>query len=123
MGLSIYPWHDTLDPGIRDLVMFLHGAGFHTTDSGDGVSKPGGLRSLPYAHVFISVSGDDLIEGSIRLLNEARRFGLTVGEQGASPWYVQATYDPCRGGMLMIAHDPEYHPKADPRVTEAVGAN
>lgn len=31
--------YDDLDPGIVEVVRFLHGHGFETTDSGDGVSK------------------------------------------------------------------------------------
>lgn len=32
--------YDELDPGIREVVRFLNEAGFTTTDSGDGVTKP-----------------------------------------------------------------------------------
>ena len=58
--MSLVPW-DYLDPGIRETVRLLRDAGFETTDSGDGVSKPEVGRCLSFGHVFIEVSPDKLI--------------------------------------------------------------
>lgn len=104
---------DGLDVGIRDLVVYLIGAGFYTTDSGDG-SKVGKVEgALPFKHVFIRVMSGVLQERANDLLNEARRFGLTVGECGTAPWYIQATYDPCADNyaVLMLAENPDYDPE------------
>lgn len=45
-----------LDSGVRDLVIALRSAGYETTDSGDGVSKPqvDGC-TLPFLHVYVRV--------------------------------------------------------------------
>lgn len=77
-----------LDPGIRDLVGHLRTAGFATTDSGDGRSKPPGDDVLPYAHVFI-------VSSEAKLLADAEAAHAFLGGAGARPGFqVQATYDP-----------------------------
>jgi hypothetical protein len=43
-----------LDAGIRDVVLKLRAAGFHTTDSGDGVSKPCDERTFDGPHVCVT---------------------------------------------------------------------
>jgi hypothetical protein len=42
-----------LDPGVRQDVLNLNLAGFQTTDSGDGVSKPANLRAFNIPHIVI----------------------------------------------------------------------
>ena len=50
-----------LDPGIRDVVRYLRGKGYETTDSGDGVSKPASWfetgEALPFPHVVCRHNG------------------------------------------------------------------
>lgn len=50
---------ESLDPGIRDLVVQLRAAGYETTDSGDGVSKSKDWyesgEAIPYPHVVIHI--------------------------------------------------------------------
>ena len=77
-----------LDPGIADVVDGLRAAGFATSDSGDGWSKPYGRDVLPFAHVAVAWTGArQMTEVAIALLQELR----AMGEQTAS---VQATFDP-----------------------------
>lgn len=51
-----------LDPGIRDAVIELTRKGFHTTDSGDGVTKPPERREIDAPHVAVKIEGDDAHE-------------------------------------------------------------
>lgn len=81
-----------LDPGIRRLVVALREAGFETTDSGDGVSKPDVGRVLDVPHVFIVIKPDAMVTESHRLVATLRSFGVRV-----KPGVVQATYDPLDG--------------------------
>lgn len=54
-----YGSEEEMDAGIRDTVRWLRENGFHTTDSGDGVSKfteqPGMAFVLPFPHVVMAV--------------------------------------------------------------------
>lgn len=83
---------ECLDPGIRDLVVMLRAAGFETTDSGDGVSKPAGERVFDYPHVYAVASSPH------RLLYEAHRLQELLGDK----WMVEAVYMP-RNGMALLA--------------------
>lgn len=61
-----------LDPGITRTVVWLRGHGFMTTDSGDGKTKfeKGWTEDdgvLPYPHVAINVSPENLIAETRRL--------------------------------------------------------
>jgi hypothetical protein len=60
---------DDLDPGICKTVNLLCAAGFDTTDSGDGVSKPDMACALPYPHVFAIVDPARMVEEAQRLLD------------------------------------------------------
>jgi hypothetical protein len=69
-----------LDPGIRDLVVALNDAGWQTTDSGDGESKPEDERVFHVRHVVVAdprngASSDDLIDVADHLQRELNRLG------------------------------------------------
>jgi hypothetical protein len=49
------PDYDELDPGIREVVRLLFGAGFGTTDSGDGKTKGEFGADYPHVHIFVPV--------------------------------------------------------------------
>ena len=78
---------DALDPGIRDLVVQLNDAGFSTTDSGDGKSKPAEWyasgEAFPYPHVVCEVSQEQIVK-------ETQRLSEVLGPT----WRVEATYVP-----------------------------
>ncbi len=76
--------YEQIDPGIRDTVRLLRDAGFETTDSGDGVSKPDMVCALDFPHVA-AVCAPHLI------LAEAKRMAEVLEGTG---FVVQATYDP-----------------------------
>lgn len=80
-----------LDPGIRDLVVRLNGAGFVTTDSGDGVSKPEDERVLDFPHVFCASTIATMVADADRL--------LPLLPKG---WRVEASYSPNDGGSVII---------------------
>ena len=50
-----------LDPGIRDLVVYLRSCGFETTDSGDGVSKPDDERVFQVPHIVARIHKSDMV--------------------------------------------------------------
>lgn len=79
--------YKALDPGIRDIVRQLNEAGFETTDSGDGYSKPPLACVLPFPHVAIKSSRDALIE-------DADRVYRWLAEHRRRARFIQATYDP-----------------------------
>ncbi len=85
-----------LDPGIRDVVQQLRAAGFETTDSGDGVSKPADWyedgSALPFPHVWCRVDDREA------LLSEADRLFETLGRR----WDVEATYSPKDGLCILL---------------------
>ena len=90
--------YQQLDPGIRDTVRRLRAAGYQTTDSGDGRSKPQAWfdsgEALPFPHVFIVLPPE---EWDSLLLHAGRVFAL-LGDQ----WRVEATFCP-NDGMVIIA--------------------
>jgi hypothetical protein len=49
------------DPGIRERLARIINAGFVTTDSGDGVSKPSDERALNVPHVVVTCAAGALI--------------------------------------------------------------
>ena len=70
-----------LDPGIRNVVALIRGAGFETTDSGDGVSKlgteqAGCMRTEP--HVVVRVPLGTLERSTDLLVAFLQSLGLTV---------------------------------------------
>jgi hypothetical protein len=74
-----------LDPGIHDTVARLIAAGFRTTDSGDGVSKPRELYdegyALPFPHVFAETKVRSMVQ-------EAHRMAAVLGPE----WAVDLSY-------------------------------
>lgn len=88
----------TLDPGIREVVLALRNAGFDTTDSGDGTSKPPSERAFDQPHVFIRVNPGLLVSEAHRLLSVAPYL----------PNYqrsVEASYDPSNKiGVLALMY-------------------
>lgn len=84
-----------LDPGIRDLVVRLNAAGFVTTDSGDGTSKPKDWfesgDALPYPHVFCKAKAESMI-------SEAHRALQLVQDAG---WLVEVNYRANDGSAVL----------------------
>lgn len=82
--------YDECDPGIRDIVRKVNEAGFTTTDSGDGVSKPadwyqpddhGITEAMPFPHVVATST-------PMSLVSDAERLAAVLG----AGWTVEATY-------------------------------
>lgn len=100
-----------LDPGIRDVVVWLDAHGFRTTDSGDGVTKPAAgwdpefCEDEPHVHMALNKGGS--IERAADLLAlQLREAGIAVVEFGheGGAW-IQASYDPVkRTAMLHLYH-------------------
>lgn len=93
-----------LDPGIRNLVMALRAAGYNTTDSGDGVSKPKDWyesgEALPYPHVAI------VLADASRLVVEAHRLQAWLDLVWGGGWTVEASFRPSDGvGILMVFNE------------------
>lgn len=82
----------TLDPGIRDVVEQLRSAGFKTTESGDGVSKPADERTFDGPHVICRI-------GPALMVAEAQRLWAVLGPG----WHVEASYSPNDGVAVLIA--------------------
>jgi hypothetical protein len=81
-----------LDAGIAEVVQLLAEGGFHTTDSGDGVSKPADERVFNVPHVAATVAPEVLIA-------ESERMARLLGDQ----WHVQATYSPDDKTAVLLA--------------------
>lgn len=93
--------YDDLDPGIREVVRLVNEAGFVTTDSGDGVSKPaewyqpderGVTEAFPFQHVVAESCRETLIDDADRLAAV-----LGIG------WAVEATYGTADGICYLFA--------------------
>lgn len=94
-----------INPGIRKTVQWLQEHGFHTTDSGDGVTNlaAGMLCALPFPHVYMTCEPRELHSESHRLLNLLVQQGLNPEatstlpedpEQECPAWAVEASYNP-----------------------------
>lgn len=63
--------YDALDPGIRETVRLLNAAGFETSDSGDGVSKPADWytsgEAIPFKHVVAATTVTTMIADAERM--------------------------------------------------------
>ena len=79
--------YDKLDPGIRNTVKALNEAGFHTTDSGDGISKPADAREMDFPHVAMKCSKE-------QIHSEADRLLAFMQDREPGKWVVEATYFP-----------------------------
>lgn len=92
-----------LDPGIRGAVAWLRMHGFDTTDSGDGVSKPGDERVLDIPHVFMVVAPEHLVAEADRLLSLLLENGVDVDQIGCEVASIEASYDPVSGtGVITL---------------------
>ena len=96
---------EALDPGIRDVVVFLREHGFDTFDSGDGVSKEPDAIYIPYPHVFMRVAPEQIVDESKRL------YALLPLIPGG-PWEVEGSYAPKDGNafVLLTSSPPYEHP-------------
>ena len=93
----------TLDPGIRDVVLWLRWHGFTTTDSGDGVTKlAAGWPAdevTPWPHVFMRTEVADLGSEALRLHALLRAHDLLGDHMN-----ITATFDPADGvaGLMLV---------------------
>lgn len=87
-----------LDPGIRDLVVWLRSKGFDTCDSGDGVTKVerGNEGVIDVPHVIIRVGPEECISEAHRLQDCLAVAGVTP-EEGR----IEVSYDPANGVAVM----------------------
>lgn len=99
----------SLTPGIRRTVAMLNEHGFHTTDSGDGVTNvaAGMDDALPYPNVAILVTpAAMLIAEALRLHDLIQARGICVEPMGEDPQMpaIQATFDPAVPdyGVIML---------------------
>lgn len=109
-----------LDPGVRELVMRLRQYGFHTVDSGDGVSKPSEQRVFDRPHVVMKVADP------ARILQEALRLQYHLDlwlEPGE--WQCEATFNPRDQLVLLFVWDVTdamLQPDQDRPMVEVVGS-
>ena len=93
------PNYDELDPGIRATVRLLNDRGFHTTDSGDGRSKPQEWfdtgDAIPYPHVVVASS-------PAGLAHEALSVARVLGPE----WSVDGRFDAATGSAYVFASQP-----------------
>lgn len=93
------PNYDELDPGIRATVRALNDAGFYTTDSGDGVSKPRewyeGGHAIPCPHVVVSASPASVVHDALAI---ARLLG--------PEWEAEATFVASSGTAYVFVSRP-----------------
>ena len=93
-----------LDPGIREVVLYLNDHNFVTTDSGDGVSKPPAGRVFDYPHVAIHGQVYGMV-GNARMV--LRRLQIGADEGRVPPGFaVQLTYDPADDSVVIFVSWP-----------------
>lgn len=89
---------EALSPGIRDLVVALRAAGFHTTDSGDGSAHAEGMScAVPYKMVAMLVGRDEMADETDRLAD-----WFEANNPGWRAWQIQATYCPRSPAILVL---------------------
>lgn len=96
-----------IDPGVRGLVQWLIKARFHTTDSGDGVTKldkyggdmGGEILDVPHVFMVIDNHGAALAEAD-RLKAKLTRFGVTV-----APGMISVSYDPADESCILSLYN------------------
>lgn len=85
---------DTLNPGIRRVVIRLRAAGFDTCDSGDGVTHEHAC-DRDHAYVVMLVPQELLVSLAQQLWSLVRSWGVAVQAQNADGLpMMQASYDP-----------------------------
>lgn len=83
-----------LDPGIRDAVRLLRDAGFETTDSGDGRTKPAMARTFDWPHVVVRLRAGQTVA-------DIERIGrLLVG------WQLEVSVAPDEPTLLIVSDPP-----------------
>ena len=93
------PYED-LDPGIREVVRLLNTLGFHTSDSGDGVTKLQGDDpmecAMDFPHVYCMCPPENLVSECDRLRDALQEKGIEVMVQQETEHAVaiQGFYDP-----------------------------
>lgn len=101
------------DPGVRRLVGWLCGHGFHTSDSGDGKTKlEQGFAEddgvCPFAHVAICVEPADLVSEAdrlARLLWDEHEIEVEATPPEGDPPHVDASYCPAtKTAMIVLLH-------------------
>ncbi|HEX8030309.1 MAG TPA: hypothetical protein VF491_17665 [Vicinamibacterales bacterium] len=99
--------YDELDPGIREIVRRVNQAGFETTDSGDGVSKPAAWyesgEAIPFPHLVATTTAADMVADACRL-------SAVLGDG----WTVEAEYQTNTQSAHLFART------LDPREVEGV---
>jgi hypothetical protein len=98
------PPYRHLDPGVRELVRELNGHGFHTTDSGDGVSKPEIGRTFDFLHVL-------MVTDPINMVSEADRLAALLPTLSHPSLSVEASYRPADGAGVLFLFDPPSPPE------------
>jgi hypothetical protein len=90
---------DELDPGIRDLVVYLRARGWNTIDSGDG-SKAGTMEcALPYRHVAARPRFGLMVPDAHQFLAALR------DAEPDTEWHVDATYSPNDGESIVFGYE------------------
>ena len=114
MSLAAPPPYDELDPGIREVVRFLHDRGFRPTDSGDGKSKlehGWALEDItPFPHVACVCDASSLVAECNRMRDALLEAGVpldVIGPEEGMP-SIQGSYDPCyerevSGGLILLS--------------------
>lgn len=104
-----------LDPGIRNLVVYLRALGFETTDSGDGYSKPADERVFHTPHVAMRCEPWRIVEASDHLLLAVRQFVENLKNRGddlqtaddwrltVGDWHIETSYCPNDKSCVMLA--------------------
>lgn len=96
--------YDQLDPGIREVVRVLRGYGYHTTDSGDGITKLGEMGCvIDQPHVVIA------LEFPFNAIHDALALKERLRHSFDEPWEVQASYDTEDKQGLLYAYIPKEH--------------
>lgn len=98
--------YDELDPGIRETVRWLQNQGFHTVDSGDGISKSETYAEdeyLPFPHVAILTTPSSLVGTANRLRSclEQAGFSFDSADPSVGP-FIEATYSPNDGTAVVL---------------------
>lgn len=98
--------YEALDPGIREVVRYLRGLGYDTTDSGDGESKlvdgydPACVLDVPHVAIAWRLDLSDIISHARHLRD---RLDCTFG----AGWHVQASYDTKDHAVVLFAYKGE----------------
>lgn len=88
-----------ISPGVRDIVRFLRGCGYNTTDSGDGSNYADGMGgALPFRHVM-----GTFVSGCLKEFADTMKSVLESG--GFSGYRVEVSYSPGEPSVFMVLED------------------